>query len=424
MRILLVLLITAASFGQEIVYNEFIALDYYRVKIKIRISGADTSLYIPTEETRSKKISETNAACYIRSRWVSSSGFEFHFPVSVRISEQIESRTAPPLYTVRKSEIPAEADLLFRLPAVSHEKKIFILGEWHNIPVHPKLTSEQKNTELLLAAGDRDFAEGNYRQALMHYLQIIQLDKGRYDEIALKAAYAQTELGSEYLAEGKTDDAYIMLSSAHEAMQKVSKERISRTDSLLGLCLKAMGEKSFARNLPGESLYYLQESMKYNPGQELQERISYIQSTKRSRWVLGLTGVLPGVGQFYKGEYAKGTIMAGLFTAGIAIMSINFAEADKNEREADEYAALLPDAIGNDRIAFRRLEFAKRDEARRKNQIAYTALAVSCVTLFWSIYDGIYTEDELYRVKKPERGFDLTAGFLNDNPALQMVFRF
>lgn len=420
--VLIALAVSAA--GQEIVYNDFIAHDYFRIKIKIAALKGDTTLYIPTTEHRSRKISETESAFYIRSRWVSSSGFEYIFPSSVRVITPEGIMKQDLFYTIRKDQTPAEIDLLFRIPAVSHEKKMYILGGWVNIPVHSNIQSEERDVNLLFELADKEAAQGKYADALKKYIQIILFDKSRYEAAAERAAFAQTELAVEYLAKGNTDDAYILLSSAREIKDKHQGPRMSRSDSLYARCLAEMGEKRYAAQQPGEALYFLRESLEFVQSPPVQNRYDYIMGEKRSLWTLGFLGLLPGGGQFYKGEYAKGAIMAGLFAAGISIMSISFDEADKSTKMADYYQSQIPGAIGYDRFAFTRLEYSSREEAKRKNQIGYTALAVSGVTLLWSIYDGIYTEDELYRVKKPEGGFDLSAGFTYGVPRINVSLRF
>ncbi len=425
MRVLWFLIAFAASAaGQEIIYNDFIAHDYFRIKIKINSLKGDTTLYIPTPEHRSKKISESDAAFFIRSRWVSSSGFEYIFPSSVRVTTPVGRLKQDLFYTIRKEQTPAEIDLLFRIPAVSHEKKMFVMGELINIPVLPKLPGEERNADRLFELAEKAATEENYAGALSLYIKIILTDKSRYEETLVKAASMQTELGAEYLSKGNIDDAYILLSSALEVMGKHQSAKLSRAEQLIAECLARMGERSLSAEHPGEALYFLGESIKIFKNPEVESLYTNVQNLKRSSWTLGFMGLLPGGGQFYKGEYSKGAIMAGLFAAGISIMSISFDEADKSTKWADYYQSQIPGSYGNDRFAFTRLEYSNREEAKRKHQIGYTALTVSFVTLLWSIYDSIYTEDELYRVKKPDRGFDLSAGFRDGMPRIHLSMSF
>ncbi|MCC6550345.1 MAG: hypothetical protein IT279_09780, partial [Ignavibacteriaceae bacterium] len=342
MRVLWFLIAFAASAaGQEIIYNDFIAHDYFRIKIKINSLKGDTTLYIPTPEHRSKKISESDAAFFIRSRWVSSSGFEYIFPSSVRVTTPVGRLKQDLFFTIRKEQTPAEIDLLFRIPAVSHEKKMFVMGELINIPVLPKLPGEERNADRLFELAEKAATEENYAGALSLYIKIILTDKSRYEETLVKAASMQTELGAEYLSKGNIDDAYILLSSAAEVRSKHQEPWMSRADSLFARCLVTMGEKSYNNQQPGAALYFLGESMKFLQSPEVEQRYYNIQGSKRSLWTLGFTGLLPGGGQFYKGEYAKGAIMAGIFAAGISIMSINFDEADKSTRWADYYGSQI-----------------------------------------------------------------------------------
>lgn len=410
--------------GQEIAHNKFIAHDYFRIKVRIPPLAGDTTLYIPTEVSRSGKVSDAAADFYIRSRWVSSSGFEYIFPSSVRIHTGGGTLQGALFYTIRGEQTPAEIDLLFRIPAVSHEKKIYIMGKWINLPIDAGKSSEEGSVDRLFELAEKEAAEGMYESALKKYIQIILADKNRYDRAVEGAARVQTELAAEYLSRGNTDDAYILLSSARSVKSRQQSPLMSRTDSLYARCLSEMGEKRYEANKPGEALYFLGQSLELLQNPPVQHRYEYILAEKRSPWTLGLLGLFPGGGQFYKGEYAKGAIMAGLFVAGLSIMSINFDEADKSDQWADYYHSQIAGSFGNDRFAFTRLEYSSREEAKRKNQIGYTALTVSCVTLLWSIYDGIYSEDELYRIKKPDSGFDLSAGVRGGIPGINLSLKF